>query len=239
MLFRNAGYLNFGTSLSFSSTYTVNLRERIIHNEISRVIFNSDSSPGLVTIMTVLGVSHLTLALPIFLDTSRTPTAVSARRLVGVMMRCRPLDPGIGAAESLASVSCTLVSIDLGRTLEGSEGCAAGVLGRVPSSAWWRAIGVVGSGLLIDARGAGETSVDDESLNPEFAVVVADLEDMEEETEERAVEDREELAASTAAPASAPASATLAMIWTSFESVVSWIMLVVKGSSMRVISRLG
>lgn len=45
-------------------TYTVSPREAIIHLAISRVIFRSDSSPGLVTIMTVFGVSHLTLARP-------------------------------------------------------------------------------------------------------------------------------------------------------------------------------
>lgn len=47
-----------------TGTYTVSPREAIIHLAISRVIFRSDSSPGLVTIMTVLGVSHLTLARP-------------------------------------------------------------------------------------------------------------------------------------------------------------------------------
>lgn len=37
----------------------------IIQNAISRVILSRDSSPGLVTIMTVLGVSSFTLARPI------------------------------------------------------------------------------------------------------------------------------------------------------------------------------
>lgn len=57
-------YKKWKSDVRSTGAYTVSPREAIIHLAISRVIFRSDSSPGLVTIMTVLGVSHLTLARP-------------------------------------------------------------------------------------------------------------------------------------------------------------------------------
>lgn len=88
--------------------------------------------------------------LPIFLETSRTPTAVSAKRLVGVMMRRWPFDPDPEYDDdpycwlgSLANVSWTQDSIDRGRILVGvaEDFCAVADDGKVPSRAWCSVIG--------------------------------------------------------------------------------------------------